>query len=82
VNVTVNGEPQPVTEGTPMVSRELAEAMAQTRKVQDILAKVLGWFTPPRQGWSMYEASVTRSQLANAYRDGGIPMPNELRRFL
>lgn len=34
METTVNGEPVPVTEGTPMVSPELAAAMAETRHLR------------------------------------------------
>ena len=43
------------------------------------LARVLSWFAA---GGTRREASATRAQLAHAYADGGLTVPEELRRFL
>jgi hypothetical protein len=57
---------------------ELA-AMTGTAQAQAALARVLSWF--PLTG-TRNEASATRAQLAHAYQDGGLTVPEELRRFL
>jgi hypothetical protein len=57
---------------TPQPAPELAAATA-------VLRRVLEWF--PVTG-TRNEASATRAQLAHAYRDGGLTVPEELRRFL
>lgn len=44
MSVTVNGEPVPTTEGTPMVSPELGAAMAETRMMRELLTEVLRTF--------------------------------------
>jgi hypothetical protein len=51
---------------------ELAAAMA-------VLRRVLEWFPT---GGTRNEASATRAQLASAYLDGGLNVPEELRKFL
>lgn len=79
MDVTVNGEPQPVTEGVRMVSPELGAAMTTAAAAQAALARVLSWFTGTGTHW---DAMATRAQLAHAYHDGGLDVPEELRRFL
>lgn len=54
-------------------------AMTGTAQAQAALARVLSWF--PVAG-TRNEASATRAQLASAYQDGGLDVPEELRRFL
>lgn len=56
---------------------ELAEVI--NTAAQAALARVLSWFAADgtRRG-----ASATRAQLARAYADGGLTVPEELRRFL
>lgn len=80
MDVTVNGEPQPVTEGVRMVSPELGAAMTTAAAAQAALARVLSWFADSA-GTYRY-ARATRAQLAHAYQDGGLDVPEELRRFL
>lgn len=46
---------------------------------QAALARVLSWFAGDG---TRREAAATRAQLAHAYQDGGLPVPDELRRFL
>lgn len=43
-------------------------------------ASTLAWFDG--QTGTRREATVTRAQLASAYRDGGLSVPEELVRFL
>jgi hypothetical protein len=54
---------------------------ADNARLREQLAKVLGWFQA-HPGWAKQEATATRAQLASAYRDGGLTVPDELRRFL
>jgi hypothetical protein len=56
----------------PKPAPELAAAMA-------VLRRVLEWFPT---GGTRNEASATRAQLAAAYLDGGLNVPEELRKFL
>jgi hypothetical protein len=58
---------------------ELRAAMRETSKVQDVVARMLSWFGGDG---TRRHASATRAQLAHAYRDGGLTVPEELRRFL
>lgn len=72
------------TEEFPQFAREqpapeLAAAMAETRKAREQLATVLGWFGDNQSG---RYARVSGTVLARAYRDGGLPVPSELARFL
>ena len=59
---------------------ELAAAMTETRKIRDVLDRALEWFAG--ETGTRREAAITRAQLARAYRDGGLPVPSELVRFL
>lgn len=61
---------------------ELREAMAETRKVREQLATVLGWLRAVDGITRVQVGNVTRAQLARAYQDGGLQVPEELRRFL
>lgn len=56
---------------------ELAAAMAETRNVRAVLASVLSWFGDNQSG---RYARVSGHILARAYQDGGIPLPDDLRR--
>ena len=58
---------------------EVARVTAQRDGAQAALARVLSWF--PVTG-TRNEATATRAQLAHAYRDSGLTVPDELRRFL
>ena len=51
-------------------------------QLREQLAKVLGWFTEETAVSSRRYASATRAQLARAYKDGALTVPEELRRFL
>ena len=58
----------------PAAASELAFPAAQAA-----LARVLSWFAATG---TRREASATRAQLAHAYADGGLTVPDELRKFL
>jgi hypothetical protein len=40
MDVTVNGEQPPRTSGTPMVSRELAAAMRESRELRELVREI------------------------------------------
>jgi hypothetical protein len=56
--------------------------MTDTTAAQAALARVLSWFAPPFEGSAKRDASATRAQLAHAYQDGRLTVPEDLRRFL
>lgn len=56
-----------------------AAAPGEFPAAQAALARVLSWF---RANGAYRKAEVTRAQLAHAYQDGGLEVPEELRRFL
>jgi len=53
--------------------------MSETAQAEAALARVLSWFAPHG---TREAANVTRAQLARAYADGGLQVPEEMRRFL
>jgi hypothetical protein len=57
----------------------LTEVRAELAAALAALARVLSWFPV---GGTRNEASATRAQLAHAYRDGGLTVPEDLRRFI
>jgi len=65
------------------VIREAAErhdaAVSDVTAARAALARVLSWFA---DGGTRRDAMATRAQLARAYADGGLTVPEELRRFL
>jgi hypothetical protein len=61
----------------PQPAPELAEVI--NTAAQAALARVLSWFAADG---TRRDASATRAQLARAYADGGLTVPEELRRFL
>jgi hypothetical protein len=63
--ILVNGEPVPITAGTPMVSRELAEALAESRQLREIIDDILSRFGPSGSG---HTARVGQVQIAK-WRD-------------
>lgn len=62
--------------GKRQAAPELAAAMAETRKVREILALALNHFRATGNGW---KASVRVVELARWYDQAGIPRPQELR---
>lgn len=72
LRVLASGWPVPAEQPAPAAAPELAAAQAA-------LARVLSWF---RANGAYRKAEVTRAQLAHAYQDGGLEVPEELRRFL
>jgi predicted RNA-binding Zn-ribbon protein involved in translation (DUF1610 family) len=63
----------------PQPAPGLAAAMAETRKVQDILAAILSQFAKGSSGWT---ARVGQVPLARAWAATREPVPDELRMFL
>jgi uncharacterized membrane protein len=62
-----------------VVAQPAPELAAAFPAAKAALARVLSWF--PVTG-TRNEATATRAQLAHAYQDGGLDVPEELRRFL
>jgi len=67
-------EPQPAPELAPRPGEALA---ADNAKLRDTLTRILSWFTEEAVVSSRRYASVTRTQLAGAYRDSGLTVPEE-----
>jgi hypothetical protein len=49
---------------------------------QSALARVLSWFKPEDKFGSYRYVRATRAQLAHAYQDGALTVPEDLQRFL
>ena len=81
-------QPDPLTPRGEQPAPELAAARpgealaADNARLREQLAEVLGWFTEEPVVSSRRYASATRAQLARAYKDGALTVPEELRRFL
>lgn len=57
---------------------ELRDAMAESRKRAEVLTEVLSWF---HRSGSGHAARVGQVAIARAYRDAGLPVPEDLRRI-
>jgi uncharacterized coiled-coil protein SlyX len=64
------------------INAAVAERERERDEAREQLGRVLSWFKEEPVVSSFRYASATRAQLASAYQDGGLDVPDELRRFL